>query len=97
MVPYLLLTNGFHVDAFDTKALVLLLVVGIVHTGIAYLLYFASIEGLKAQSIAMLSYIDPASALLFSALLLHEPLGLVSALGAVMIIGSAFISETGSG
>ena len=96
MVPYLLLTNGFHVDAFDLKALVLLLIVGIVHTGIAYLLYFASIEGLKAQSIAMLSYIDPASALLFSALLLHEPLGPVSALGAVMIIGSAFISEAGS-
>ena len=97
MVPYLLLTNGFHVDAFDLKALVLLLIVGVVHTGIAYLLYFASIGGLKAQSIAMLSYIDPVSALLFSALLLHEPLGLVSALGAVMIIGSAFISETGSG
>ena len=93
MLPYLLLTDGFHIGALDTKALVLLLIVGIVHTGIAYLLYFASIDGLKAQSIAMLSYIDPVSALLFSALLLHEPLGLISAIGAILIIGSALISE----
>ena len=93
MIPYLLLTGGFQFETFNAKLLLLLLVVGLVHTGVAYMLYFGSMDGLKAQSIAIFSYIDPVSALLFSALLLGEPLSASGILGAVMIIGSALISE----
>ena len=93
MFPYLLLTNGFSGDGFSLSAILLLLVVGIVHTGIAYAMYFGSMDQLSVQSIAVLSYIDPVSALLFSALLLREPLSLPSIIGAVMIIGSAMFSE----
>ena len=94
MIPYLLLTGGFYFGEFNAKLLILLLIVGLVHTGIAYMLYFGSMDGLKAQSIAIFSYIDPVSALLFSALLLGEPLSASGILGAVLIIGSAAISET---
>ena len=93
MIPYLLLTGGFSAGGFSLNAVLLLLVVGIVHTGIAYVLYFGSMDGLKVQSIAILSYIDPVSALLFSALFLREPLSPAGIIGAVMIIGSAVISE----
>lgn len=97
MVPYLLLTGGFDGSAFadfTPLSLLLLFVVGIVHTGVAYVLYFGSMDGLRVQSVAILSYIDPVSALLFSALLLREPLSPAGILGAVMIIGSAVLSET---
>ncbi len=94
MVPYLFLTNGFTGEGFTASSVVLLLVVGIVHTGVAYALYFGGMEGLSVQTIAVFSYIDPVSALLFSALLLREPLSLLNILGAVMIIGSAMVSET---
>ena len=50
-------------------------------------------DGLKAQSVAVLSYIDPVSALLFSALFLKEPLSVPGIVGAVMIIVSAIVSE----
>ena len=93
MVPYLLLTGGFSTEGFTPAAAALLPVVGLVHTGIAYVLYFGSMDGLRVQSVALLSYIDPVSALLFSALLLREPLGLPGIIGAVMIIGSAIVSE----
>ncbi|MBR6027897.1 MAG: EamA family transporter [Clostridia bacterium] len=93
MAPYLLWTGGFEGLAFTPSSLALLLLVGVVHTGLAYVLYFGSIEGLKAQSVAMLSYIDPVSALLFSALLLREPLSPLNLLGAVMILGSAIVAE----
>ena len=93
MIPYLLLTKGFTWEGMSPSVLVLLCVVGIVHTGIAYLLYFGSIDGLRAQSIAVFSYIDPVSAVLFSALLLKEPLSGRSLTGAAMIIGSALVSE----
>ena len=93
MVPYLLLTKDFGAESFTPASVALLLVVGVVHTGIAYVLYFGSMDGLRVQSVAILSYIDPVSALLFSALLLREPLSALSVLGAVMIIGSAVFSE----
>lgn len=93
MVPYLLLTGGVDPASFTPLTVVLLLVVGIVHTGIAYVLYFGSMDGLRVQSVAILSYIDPVSALLFSAILLQEPLSLLNIVGSVMIIGSAVVSE----
>ncbi len=93
MVPYLLLTGGFSTEGLTPAAVILLLAVGIVHTGIAYVLYFGSMDGLRVQTVAILSYIDPVSALLFSAFLLREPVTLLNIIGAVMIIGSAVASE----
>ena len=93
MVPYLLLTGGFGAEGLTARTGILLLAVGIVHTGIAYVLYFGSMDGLRVQTVAILSYIDPVAALLFSAFLLREPLSLLSVIGAVMIIGSAVVSE----
>ena len=93
MVPYMLLTDGFGKTEFSAGTIALLVIVGIVHTGFAYVLYFGSMDGLKAQSIAMLSYIDPVTALLLSALVLREPLSVAGVVGAGMIIGSAVAAE----
>ena len=93
MIPYLLLTSGPGGVAISPADMALTAVMGIVHTGIAYALYFGSMEKLKAQTIAVFSYVDPVSALLFSALLLGEPLSPSGACGAVLIIASALISE----
>ena len=95
MIPYMLLTGGIGETRFTARAILLMLIVGIVHTGIAYVAYFASMDGLKVQSIALLSYIDPVSALFFSVIFLKEPLSALGIIGAVMIIGSAIVSETG--
>ena len=93
MVPYMLLTGGIDGAGFNTTAVILLLVVGVIHTGFAYVLYFGSMDGLKAQSIAMLSYIDPVTALLLSALVLREPLSAAGVVGAIMILFSAVFAE----
>ena len=97
MIPYLLLSGGLGKLEFSLNTVVLLLIVGIVHTGIAYLLYFGSIDGLRAQTVAIISYVDPVSALLFSALFLNEPLNAMGIFGAVLIIGSAIVSELPEG
>ena len=93
MVPYMLLTDGFGKTEFSAGTIALLVIVGIVHTGFAYVLYFGSMDGLKAQSIAMLSYIDPVTALLLSALVLREPLSAAGVVGAIMILFSAVFAE----
>ena len=93
MVPYLLVTGDTGAGEWSLSTAVLLLIVGIVHTGIAYALYFGSMEGLKIQTIAIFSYIDPVSALLFSAVFLHEMLSPAGMIGAVLILGAAVVSE----
>ena len=74
----------------------MLITVGIVHTGIAYMLYFGSIGNLPAQTAAIFSYIDPVTAVLLSAFLLGEELSLSGIIGAVLILGGAVLSETGN-
>lgn len=92
LLPYVLLTEGFD-EPLEGIGIVLLIIVGVVHTGIAYLLYFGSMKNLKAHTVAILSYIDPVLAILLSALLLREPMSIGSAVGAVLILGGAYISE----
>ncbi|MBP5744157.1 MAG: EamA family transporter [Oscillospiraceae bacterium] len=70
-----------------------LLVIGLVNTGLAYLLYFSGLQKLPGQSVALISYVDPVSALVFSALLLHETMTPLQILGAVLIIGGAVLGE----
>ncbi len=93
LLPYLLMTEDFGGISLSPGAIVMVLIVGIFHTGIAYAMYFGSMKALKAQSIAVLGYIDPVFALLLSAIILHEKLSLLGILGAVLVIGSAVVSE----
>ncbi len=93
MIPYLLLTEDVSAITFSPGSVLCLLLLGIVHTGIAYALYFGSMDGLKAQTIAIFSYIDPVVALILSALLLAERMSVLQMAGAVLILGSAVLSE----
>ena len=93
LMPYCLLTVDMGALEVTPVSAVLLFVVGIVHTGIAYVLYFGSIKELPAQTVAIFSYIDPILAVLLSALLLKESMDMLSILGAIMILGSTFVSE----
>ena len=94
MIPFVLLTEGVPELTLTAADIGMVLLVGIVHTGITYALYFGSMQRLKAQTVAVMSYIDPVFALLLSAAVLHESLTPLGILGAVLIIGSAIISET---
>ncbi len=71
-----------------------LLLIGLLNTGLAYMLCFSGLQKLPAQSVALISYIDPVSALFFSAVFLKESLTPLQILGAVLIIGGAIIGET---
>ncbi len=93
LLPYLLMTEDFAALSLTGEIAGMLLVIGVLHTGVAYALYFGSMEGLQAQTIAIFSYIDPVTALLFSALMLSERMSTPAVLGAVLILASAVLSE----
>lgn len=95
VTPYAAIVGGK--ITVNTVAVILLVAVGVVHTGFAYTLYFGSMKKLKAQNVAILSYIDPASAIILSVILaLITSSQLPKAeeiIGAVLIIGAALVSE----
>lgn len=93
MLPYMLFEDVPQ-EGFTALSLILLLTVGIIHTGIAYSLYIGSIKNLSAQTVAIFGYIDPVVSLILSAVVLNEKLDIFGYIGAVLIIGSAVFSET---
>lgn len=93
LLPYTLLTENFAELTFEPLTITMLIVVGVVHTGWAYALYFGSMDNLKAQTVAIFSYIDPVVAIILSALILKEEMSIFGVIGAVLVLGSTMISE----
>ena len=93
LIPYNLLSSGFTYVPLTPTQILLLVTVGIVHTGLAYYLYFSSMRHLSGQTVAIVSYLDPVVAVLVSACFLKEPFSWREALGALLIIGAALLSE----
>ena len=85
----------------DTSAVIftplnvsMLLIIGIIHTGIAYALYYSCLKDLKSQTVALYSYIDPVVSVFLAVLILNEEMDFIKLIGAVLILGAAVISET---
>lgn len=94
--PYVCFNAGFGIAGVRGKGLFGLLLVCVVHTGITYCFYFTSIVHLKGQEAAILSYIDPAVAVLASYFLMGEPMTVLQFVGGVLIIGFAILNEKNS-
>lgn len=93
VLPYVLLTDGFGLGGLDLTGWLLLITVGIVHTGLAYAMYFAAMGKLKTQTVAILSYLDPVLAIILAALILHQSMDAWQIAGTILVLGSALYSE----
>ncbi|MEE1014580.1 MAG: DMT family transporter [Lachnospiraceae bacterium] len=93
LIPYILLVEDLATVTLTPLIIIMLIIVGVVHTGIAYALYFGSMNELRAQTVALFGYIDPIVAIILSALFLKEPMTVYSAIGAVLVLGATMISE----
>lgn len=87
LIPYVLMTSGVTISGLDKKGWINLLVVGLVHTGITYCLYFSSLKELSGQKAAILSYIDPLVAVLISVTILKEYMSPWQVVGGILILG----------
>lgn len=96
LTPYVIFTGGFTITTLNTNGFILLLIVGLVHTGITYYLYFTSIKELSGQKTAILSYIDPLVAIILSVTLLAEELTLLQIIGGALILGFTLYYELSS-
>ena len=93
LIPYVAMTSGVTLGGMDGLGWGCLLVVGLIHTGITYCMYFSSLKELPGQKAAILSYLDPLVAVLISVTILHEPMTAVQAIGGVLILGFTLWNE----
>ncbi|WP_348982293.1 DMT family transporter [Desulfosporosinus sp. FKB] len=93
LLPYIILADTVDLSGLTLHSMIFILILGILHTGIAYFLYFTAIKDLKGQTIAALSYIDPITAVIISAVFLGEKMSPIQIIGGVLILGSTFLSE----
>lgn len=94
LLPYLLLTGGFKIATLSVTGLLNLLVIGILHTGIMYVFYFTSLSFLKGSQIAILSYLDPLTAIFISIVLLKETFTFIQLLGGAILLASTLLSQS---
>lgn len=93
LLPYVLFTSGINLVSLDGRGWSFLLIIGLVHTGVTYCLYFSSLKELPGQKAAILSYIDPLVAVLVSVLILHESMTVMQIVGGVLILGFTLWNE----
>jgi RarD protein len=93
LLPYVTFTSGFSLGGLNGIGWCSLLVVGVVHTGITYCMYFSALKELPGQEVAILSYVDPLVAVLVSVIWLHEGMTVPQIIGGLLILGFTLWSE----
>ena len=93
LIPYVACTSGVTLGSMDGLGWVCLLVVGLIHTGVTYCLYFSSLKELPGQEAAILSYMDPLVAVLISVFALEETMGPMQVVGGLLILGFTLWNE----
>lgn len=97
LIPYVLLTSGMHPENLNITGWGCLLIVGLVHTGITYCLYFTSLKEISGQEAAILSYMDPLVAVIIGVVVLREPLSWQQLIGGLLILGFTLLNELDTG
>ncbi len=93
LIPYVLLTSGINIVTMDGTSWIYLLIVGIIHTGITYCMYFTSLKEMAGQQAAILSYIDPLVAILISVVILQETMTITQIIGGSLILIFTLLNE----
>lgn len=93
LLPYVIATSGVTLGGMNALGWANLLIVGLVHTGVTYCLYFSSLKELPGQKAAILSYIDPLVAVLISVTVLGETMTLWQGVGGALILGFTLYNE----
>ena len=88
LIPFYFLLR----PVFDLKDILLLVVLGIVFTGVSHLLFINSLKNLKTQTAGIISSLEPVYGIIFAIFLIREIPTFREIIGGIVIISTVFHS-----
>ncbi len=73
--------------------LALIVLLGLVHTGLGFLVYFGTFRALATVQIALISYLEPVSAIVLAAIVIGDMPTIYQTIGAIGILSATGFSE----
>lgn len=94
LLPFVLADGTvFSIVRLDATAVIFTVLLGVVHTGVAYTLFFSLYAHMKSVEIISYSFLEPLFGIVFSVGFMGEALTLIQIAGGVMILGSTYAGE----
>jgi len=94
LLPFVLIDgNILKVVNLDAMAVIYTILLGILHTSVAYTMFFSLYTHMKSVEIMSYSYLEPLFAILFSVIFIGETLIFPQIIGGILILGSTYIGE----
>ena len=94
LLPFALLDGDvFTLGNLENISIIYIILLGVLHTGVAYTMFFSVYQHMKSVEIVSYSFLEPLFGILFSVIFIGEKLTLPQIIGGVLIIGSAYIGE----
>jgi len=93
LIPYVAMNGGVTLGNLNGIGWINLMIVGLIHTGVTYCMYFSSLKELTGQKAAILSYIDPLVAVMISVTILGETMTRWQMIGGILILGFTLWNE----
>jgi drug/metabolite transporter (DMT)-like permease len=94
LLPFVLIDGDIlTVVNLDAMAVICTILLGVLHTGVAYTIFFSLYEHMKSVEIVSYSYLEPLFGILFSVIVIGEKLTMLQIIGGVCILGSTYIGE----
>jgi len=94
LLPFVLIDgNILTVVNLDAMAAIYTILLGILHTSVAYTIFFSLSAYMKSVEIVSYSYLEPLFGILFSVIVVGEKLTILQIIGGVFILGSTYIGE----
>lgn len=92
VLPFTIFNNKIP-TSLDTLSMILIVVMGIVNTGLLFLFFFGSIEHLHSSEIAIIGYLEPVINIIVGVVLFNERMSVFGIVGTVIVLGAALANE----
>lgn len=84
----------YYQPTFQSRDLFLLIVLGVVFTGVSHLTFISGLKNIRTQTAGIISCLEPVYGIIFAVILLSEFPSLREILGGIIILGTVFYSTT---
>lgn len=94
LLPFAIVDGDiFILGKLERVSIIYIILLGILHTGVAYTMFFSVYQHMKSIEIVSYSFLEPLFGILFSVIFIGEKLSVMQIIGGILILGSAYMGE----